>query len=81
MVISVVPLVLVPFLGELGSASATFSDSDFGVFGLYYGLMSNFGQYGIIGAVVIAVVLLFVASAFVGRSRTAMAAQGMPAEK
>ncbi|WP_304324965.1 PTS ascorbate transporter subunit IIC [Corynebacterium frankenforstense] len=80
-VISVVPLVLVPFLGELGSASATFSDSDFGVFGLYYGLMSNFGQYGIIGAVVIAVVLLFVASAFVGRSRTAMAAQGVPAEK
>lgn len=76
-IISVVPLVLVPFLGDLGSSSATFSDSDFGVFGLYYGLMSNFGQYGIMGAVVIALVVLFVASALIGRSNAAREAQGV----
>ena len=76
-IISVVPLVLVPFLGDLGSSSATFSDSDFGVFGLYYGLMSNFGQYGIIGAVVIALVVLFVAPALIGRSNAAREAQGV----
>lgn len=76
-IISVVPLVLVPFLGDLGSSSATFSDSDFGVFGLYYGVMSNFGQYGIMGAVVVAIALLFVGSALVGRSESARKAQGV----
>lgn len=76
-IISVVPLVLVPFLGDLGSSSATFSDSDFGVFGLYYGAMSNFGQYGIMGAVVVAIALLFVGSALVGRSESARKAQGV----
>lgn len=52
--ISFLPAFLVIMLGELLTASSIFSDSDFSVYGLYFGkLGENFGKYGIIGGIVI----------------------------
>ena len=54
--ITFVPVVLLPILGELGFANATFSDADFGVIGAIIGLIAgNFNKY-----VILWVFLLFI---------------------
>lgn len=61
-VISFMPIILIPVLGNLGTANATFSDSDFGVVGLFLSGLNNLGgQIAImIGlALVLLVMVLF----------------------
>ena len=59
--ITFVPVVLLPILGELGFANATFSDADFGVIGAIIGLIAgNFNKY-----VILWVFLLFIILAFI----------------
>lgn len=53
--ISFLPIALMPVLGSLGFANTTFSDFDFTVYGIYFGLLgSKFNQIGIvIGLIVV----------------------------
>ncbi|GGF42740.1 PTS ascorbate transporter subunit IIC [Microbacterium sorbitolivorans] len=61
--ITFLPLFLLPVLGEIGFSNATFSDSDYGVFGLLLGGLSLAGgQVAIIVGIVVAIVALYVIS-------------------
>lgn len=74
-VITFLPLLLLPVLGDVGFANSTFSDADFGVVGLFLGFLSNSGgQAAIIGGLVVCVVLLYIASFALNR-RTAVSAE------
>ncbi|MGC5628761.1 PTS ascorbate transporter subunit IIC [Georgenia sp. Z1344] len=73
--ITVIPLALLDMLGEFGSAAATFGDSDYG-FGLFIGWLDQLGgTWAIVAGILLGVVLMFVASALVGRRRRATAAR------
>jgi ascorbate PTS system EIIC component len=41
-IISFLPVFLMPVLGELGFANTTFSDADFGVSGIFFGTLANY---------------------------------------
>lgn len=61
--LSFLPIFLLPVLGDLGFAGSTFSDADFGVTGIFLGKLANLGgstavMVGIIGVLV----LMFLAS-------------------
>ncbi len=43
MLISFLPVLLIPVLGDLGFAGSTFSDADFAVSGLFLGTLGNYG--------------------------------------
>ncbi|KXG08936.1 Ascorbate-specific permease IIC component UlaA [Anoxybacillus sp. P3H1B] len=65
LLITFLPVFLMPVLGDLGFANTTFSDADFGASGIVLGYIANdLGSAGItvtiIAAVVIAVVLSFI---------------------
>lgn len=65
LLITFLPVFLMPVLGDLGFANTTFSDADFGASGIVLGYIANdLGSVGItvtiIAAVVIAVVLSFI---------------------
>lgn len=50
--ISFLPVFLLPVLGDLGFAGSTFSDADFGISGLYLGQLANsFGKVGVIAGI------------------------------
>ncbi|MBB2480695.1 PTS ascorbate transporter subunit IIC [Bacillus sp. APMAM] len=60
--ISFLPVFLMPVLGDLGFANSTFSDADFGVAGIFLGSLANHGGKGaiIVGIlVVLAIMFLF----------------------
>lgn len=61
LLISFIPALLLPMLGELGFVNTTFGDVDFGVIGLILGnIGKGFGKLGIYGIVLVLVgVLLF----------------------
>lgn len=66
--ITVVPLLLLPVLGDIGTANATFGDSDYGVIGLYLGWLGFGGGKGlIIAGIVLSVILVFAASLLLDR--------------
>jgi len=67
--ISFLPLFLLPVLGNVGLANATFSDADYGVFGLILGgLSAAGGQVAIIVGLIASVAVLYVLT-FVLRAR------------
>lgn len=43
LLISFMPILLIPVLGDLGLSNATFSDSDFGIVGLFLSGLAHFG--------------------------------------
>ncbi|WP_227394954.1 PTS ascorbate transporter subunit IIC [Jeotgalibacillus aurantiacus] len=55
-IISFLPVFLLPVLGELGFANTTFSDADFGVGGIFFGSLANLG--GPIAIVISLIVIL-----------------------
>ncbi|GIN09255.1 PTS ascorbate transporter subunit IIC [Shouchella clausii] len=60
-IISFLPVFLMPVLGDLGFASTTFSDTDFGVSGIFFGTLANyFGSIAIVIGLVIIVALMLV---------------------
>lgn len=76
LLITVVPLLLLPVLGEIGTANSTFGDSDYGVVGLYLGWLGMGGGQAFIAAgILVALAALFAASALVGRRQDRLAAQ------
>ncbi|SJZ99274.1 PTS system IIC component, L-Asc family (TC 4.A.7) [Pilibacter termitis] len=60
--ISFMPIFLMPVLGNLGFAGSTFSDTDYGVVGILLGSMANGGKMFVMIGILVAVVLLFIAS-------------------
>lgn len=70
--ISFLPLALIPVLGKVGLGNAMFSDSDFGIVGSYVGWLGRAGGVAAITAgILVAFVLLILASVFVGSRRKA----------
>jgi PTS system ascorbate-specific IIC component len=64
-VISFMPLMLMPLVSNLGFTGSTFSDTDYGVIGLLLGQSSRMGgQIAIIAVVVIVGIIMFALSAF-----------------
>lgn len=73
--ITAVPLLLLPVLGEIGQASATFGDSDYGVIGLYLGWLGNGGgPIAITLGVLVGIAALFGASFLLTRRERRAAA-------
>lgn len=61
--ITFLPLLLLPVLGNLGSANSTYSDADFGVAGVALGYINTYGgRIALIIAILVSVALLYVAS-------------------
>ena len=58
-IVSFLPLLLMPVLGDLGFASTTFSDADFGVSGLFFGTLANYaGPFAIVASLIVILVLM-----------------------
>ena len=69
-IISMLPVALLPVLGNLGIANSTFSDADFGVMGIFLGKVQEFiGGTGLTG-VLIGIVAILVAVSKVPSSAT-----------
>ena len=65
--ITFLPLLFIPFLGDLGLATTTFSDTDFLAVGIVLGYIVKFA--GIIGAVIFTVVIALAAILLKGKTR------------
>ena len=69
--ITFLPLLLLPVLGEIGFSNSTFSDSDYGIVGLFLGWLSvGGGQIAVIGGILVSLVAMYIVS-FVFRRRAA----------
>ena len=78
MLITFLPVWLLPVLGELGFASTTFSDTDFGVVGIALGKISQTGQFTIT-ALIIGIVAALVAYNYFVPAKPAAKAGDKPA--
>ncbi|WP_210135778.1 PTS ascorbate transporter subunit IIC [Staphylococcus sp. GDX8P80P] len=65
--ITFLPLLFIPFLGDLGLATTTFSDTDFLAVGIVLGYIVKFA--GIIGAIIFTVVIAIAAILLKGKSK------------
>ncbi|ELK47740.1 PTS ascorbate transporter subunit IIC [Halobacillus sp. ACCC02827] len=60
-IISFLPIFLLPVLGELGFANTTFSDADFGVSGIFFGTLANYaGPLAIVISLVVILALMVI---------------------
>ena len=75
--ITFLPVWLLPVLGELGFASTTFSDTDFGVIGIALGKISQTGQFTIT-ALIIGIVAALVAYNYLVPAKPAAKANDKP---
>ncbi|GLV78372.1 PTS ascorbate transporter subunit IIC [Streptomyces hygroscopicus] len=69
LLITFLPLLVLPFLGDVGLQNSTFSDADFGVSGLLLGGAVRISHAAVIGLIVCALAAVFVGSALTGRRR------------
>ncbi|HID9657502.1 TPA: PTS ascorbate transporter subunit IIC [Serratia marcescens] len=74
LLITFLPVLLLPVLGALGFANTTFSDADFGVIGILLGNMARFMSKEMIMLAIVAVFALLVAHNFLGKRKGAPAA-------
>ena len=62
-IISMLPVALLPVLGNLGIANSTFSDADFGVMGIFLGKVQEFiGGFGLTGVLISIFAILVIIS-------------------
>ncbi|MBW8090991.1 PTS ascorbate transporter subunit IIC [Streptomyces hygroscopicus subsp. hygroscopicus] len=69
LLITFLPLLVLPFLGDVGLQNSTFSDADFGVSGLLLGGAVRISHAAVIGLILCALAAVFVGSALTGRRR------------
>ena len=82
LLITFLPLFLLPVLGDMGLSNATFSDSDYGVVGLFLGgLSSAGGQLALIVGIILAVVLLYVLTFLKRKQKVVETAEAATATK
>ncbi|MCQ8829941.1 PTS ascorbate transporter subunit IIC [Streptomyces malaysiensis] len=67
LLITFLPLLVLPFLGDIGLQNSTFSDADFGVSGLLLGGAVRIGHAAVIGLIVCALAAVFAGSALTTR--------------
>lgn len=66
--ITFLPLLLLPVLGEVGLSNTTFSDADYGVFGVILGYSNMWGgQVALIAVIIIALIALYATSFLLDR--------------
>lgn len=71
-IVTFLPILLLPLMGNLGFAGTSFSDSDYGAVGAYLGYLANyFGQFGVIAGIIIALAAVFGCSYYIGSKRKA----------
>lgn len=80
LMITFLPLLVLPFLGNVGLQNSTFSDADFGVSGLLIGGAVQIGHAAVIGLIICSLAAVFIGSALTNRREAAKAAV-TPAEK
>ncbi|CAM3877287.1 PTS ascorbate transporter subunit IIC [Serratia silvae] len=73
LLITFLPVLLLPVLGALGFANTTFSDTDFGVVGIVLGNMARFLTKEMIMIAIVAIFGLLVAHNFLGKRKDAPA--------
>lgn len=73
--ITFLPLFLLPILGDVGLANATFSDADYGLFGLALGGLSMAGGQALIVTGIIATIVLLYAVTWVMAQRSKRVAE------
>ena len=60
-IISFLPVFLMPVLGDLGFANTTFSDADFGVSGIFFGSLANYaGPIAITVSLAVIILLMII---------------------
>ncbi|NLT31667.1 MAG: PTS ascorbate transporter subunit IIC [Propionibacterium sp.] len=67
-IISFLPLFLLPVLGDLGFAATTFSDTDFILTGMFFGNLAKVGTIGVVAGLVV-VYALMIAWTVIGKVR------------
>ncbi|MFD2211416.1 PTS ascorbate transporter subunit IIC [Virgibacillus halophilus] len=68
LIITFLPVLFMPLLGDLGNASTTFSDTDFLAVGIILGNIAKFlGQPGIIATIIIVAVVSIICKAKIGK--------------
>ena len=76
------PLFLLPVLGDMGLSNATFSDSDYGVVGLFLGGLSSVGgQIALVVGIILSVVLLYVLTFLKRKQKVVETAEAATATK
>lgn len=73
LLITFLPVLLLPVLGALGFANTTFSDTDFGVVGIVLGNMARFLTKEMIMVAIVAIFGLLIAHNFLGKRKDAPA--------
>ncbi|MFI0734169.1 PTS ascorbate transporter subunit IIC [Streptomyces sp. NPDC021225] len=71
LMITFLPLLVLPYLGDVGLQNSTFSDADFGVSGLLLGGAVHVSHAAVIGLIICALVAVFVGSALTTRRQAA----------
>ena len=73
-IISFMPIILMPVMGELGFQGSTFSDTDYGVTGIFLGNLANFGGQiaAIIGILAVLGVLIVLTAVTKGKKSRAV---------
>lgn len=72
--ITFLPVLLLPVLGAIGLANTTFSDADFGVVGIILGNLARFLNKEMIMLVIIAIFAILVAHNYLGKQKISPAA-------
>jgi len=79
--ITFLPLLLLPVLGEIGFSNSTFSDSDYGVVGLFLGWLSvGGGQVAIIIGILVSLIAVYAVSLFTRKRATPDASADAPTD-
>ncbi|MHC9532132.1 PTS ascorbate transporter subunit IIC [Dellaglioa sp. L3N] len=68
-IISFMPLLLMPVMGELGFQGSTFSDTDYGIVGIFLGNLANMGGKVFIISGVIAVLIVLIGLTILGKKK------------
>jgi PTS system ascorbate-specific IIC component len=73
-IISFMPILLMPVMGELGFQGSTFSDTDYGVTGIFLGNLANFGGQiaAIIGILAVLGILIVLTAVTKGKKSRAV---------
>ena len=82
LLITFLPLFLLPVLGDMGLSNATFSDSDYGVVALFLGGLSSVGgQIALVVGIILSVVLLYVLTFLKSKQKVVETAEAATATK
>ncbi|WP_297076386.1 PTS ascorbate transporter subunit IIC [uncultured Enterococcus sp.] len=71
-IISFMPLLLMPVMGDLGFQGSSFSDTDYGVTGIFLGNLANYGGQILVITGIVAVLLVLIGLTIFGKKKAAV---------